>query len=244
MSAKNTASFSQILRKSSYAWIILGVLVVPIAWLHAAEKPADKLPANFVDVAGRIPGIEVDVRYFGDDNFVGSRIEGYNSAKIFITTPAADALTLVQSELNAFGLGLKIFDGYRPQRAVDHFVRWAKDLSDTRMQARYYPTVDKENLFRDGYIAERSGHSRGSTLDLTMVTLSTDQELDMGSGWDFFDPKSWPSSSAVTAIQRENRMLLRSTMVKHGFIPLTEEWWHFTLEDEPFPDTYFDFEIN
>ena len=151
----------------------------------------------------------------------------------------------MQKDLEAFGLGLKVFDAYRPQRAVDHFVRWAEDLDDTRMKAKYYPGVEKKHLFRDGYIAARSGHSRGSTVDLTIVSLGPDDpvELDMGTGWDYFGPRSWPASLDVSPQQRANRMLLQSLMVKHGFKPLAEEWWHFTLKDEPFPKTYFDFVI-
>ena len=151
----------------------------------------------------------------------------------------------MQAQLAPIGRGLKVFDAYRPQRAEDHFVRWAEDLADTKMKARYYPDVDKANLFRDGYIAAKSGHSRGSTVDLTIVSLNAGEpiELDMGTGWDHFGPKSWPSSREVTTQQRANRMLLQSLMVKHGFRPLAEEWWHFTLVDEPFPDTYFDFVV-
>jgi D-alanyl-D-alanine dipeptidase len=170
-------------------------------------------------------------------------IDGYQAARVYITRPAAEALAAVQAELASFGLGLKVFDAYRPQRAVDHFVRWAENLDDAVMKDRYYPDVDKANLFRDGYIAARSGHSRGSTVDLTIIDAASGDELDMGTPWDFFDPSSAPLSAAVFAEQRANRMLLRSLMLKYNFQPLAEEWWHFTLAEEPYPNTYFDFPI-
>jgi D-alanyl-D-alanine dipeptidase len=200
---------------------------------------------GFVDVSEAVSGASIELRYHSPDNFVGKRINGYEADSAFITKKAAQALSNVQQELEQFSLGLKIFDAYRPQRAVDHFVRWAADLDDTEMKAKYYPEVAKEGLFRDGYIAARSGHSRGSTVDLTIVSLDSGNpvELDMGTGWDYFGPKSWPASMEVSPQQRANRMLLQRLMVKHGFKPLAEEWWHFTLVDEPFPETYFDFVI-
>jgi len=202
-------------------------------------------PEGFVQIREAVPGVVVELRYFGADNFVGAPIDGYAADRCYVTTEAARALGRVQHELAHLGLGLKVFDAYRPQRAVDHFVRWAEDLGDTRMKARYYPDVAKEHLFRDGYIAAKSGHSRGSTVDLTIVSLDSGEpvELDMGTPWDFFGPRSWPTSLEVTPQQRANRMLLQALMMKHGFRPLAEEWWHFTLEDEPFPDTYFDFVV-
>ena len=204
---------------------------------------ASELPKGFVDLSELAPGIRVDLRYHGSDNFVGGPVDGYEKPRCLMTRPTAEALAKVQAELKGFGLGLKIFDAYRPQRAVDHFVRWAKDLKDTRMKARYYPDVAKKDLFKEGYIAAKSGHSRGSTVDVTIISLKTGEELEMGTGWDHFGPESWPTSTAVGTSQRAHRMLLRSLMTKHGFLPLKEEWWHFTLKDEPFHDTYFDFPI-
>ena len=203
------------------------------------------LPDGFVDISNTIPNIEIEARYFSEDNFIGQRIKGYESPKCFLSKKAATALAEIQAELNVFGLGLKVYDAYRPQQAVDHFVAWAKDLSDTKMKSKYYPDVDKTNLFRDGYIAKKSGHSRGSTVDLTIVSLSTraPQELDMGTAWDFFSPISWSSSMAVTPSQRANRMLLKTLMIKYGFKPIDEEWWHFTLRNEPFPNQYFNFAV-
>ena len=202
-------------------------------------------PEGFVEIRAAVPGVVVELRYFGEDNFVGASIDGYTADRCYVSAEAARALGRVQHELGHLGLGLKVFDAYRPQRAVDHFVRWAEDLGDTRMKARYYPDVAKEHLFRDGYIAAKSGHSRGSTVDLTIVALdgADPVELDMGTPWDFFGPPSWPTSLEVTPQQRANRMLLQALMMKHGFRPLAEEWWHFTLEDEPYPDTYFDFVV-
>jgi len=143
-------------------------------------------------------------------------------------------------------LELKIYDAYRPQRAVDHFVRWAKDHKDRKMKARYYPDVVKKDLFKKGYIAKRSGHSRGSAVDLTIITRVSGrntEELDMGSVFDFFSPLSWPGNSSISPSSRAHRMLLQTLMKKHGFKPYSREWWHFTLKDELFPKTYFNFPV-
>lgn len=199
-------------------------------------------PADFVTVSGA-DSLRTDVRYFTSDNFVGEPIAGYQAPVVIMARSAYEALLAAAEELAGFGIGIKIFDAYRPQQAVDHFVRWAEDLSDTRMKSHYYPRVEKANLFRDGYIAARSGHSRGSTVDLTLVYLDSGVELDMGTSWDFFDLSSWGESEAVTAQQRANRALLRTVMAKYGFNPLREEWWHFTLANEPYPDTYFSFPV-
>ena len=198
---------------------------------------------GFADINSLDPSIVIEVRYGTNNNFVGRPIEGYDAAKIIMSTEAALAIVRVQKDLQHGGLALKIFDAYRPQQAVDHFVRWAADLEDEAMKQQYYPNIEKSNLFRDGYIAERSGHTRGSTVDLTLIELDSGEELDMGSPWDFFDPVSWPTSDLVSAEQKGNRNLLRDAMGKQGFRPLAEEWWHFTLEMEPYPDTYFEFPI-
>lgn len=221
------------------------LVIVITCLLFSACSSAASLPDGFGYIDDIVPDIKQEMRYFSENNFVGQRIDGYEKPVCILTKQAASALSEVQAELKVFGLGLKVYDCYRPQRAVDHFVRWAKDLGDTGMKQRYYPDVDKKNLFKDGYIAEKSGHSRGSTLDLTIVPLDPKdaRALDMGTTWDHFGPKSWPSSLEVNATQRVHRMLLRMVMVKHGFKPLKEEWWHFTLADEPFPDTYFDFVV-
>jgi D-alanyl-D-alanine dipeptidase len=207
-----------------------------------AMQPAT-LPSGFVDATSVVEGLVVEMRYLGSDNFVGRRIDGYQAPRCILTRQAAQALVSVQRELAADGLGLKVFDCYRPKRAVAHFVRWARDLKDVARKPDHYPEVDKRNLFRDGYIASRSGHSRGSTVDLTLVRRADSQALDMGTPFDFFSPKSWPGSAAVTPEQRANRAVLAAVMERAGFAPLKTEWWHFTLTGEPFPDTYFDFPV-
>lgn len=217
------------------------VLLLPVS--SSAGTPAAGMPDDFVHVSDLIPDAVLEIRYTGSDNFLGQPVDGYLAPVCILHRDAAAALKQVQAALAPFGLGIKLFDGFRPQQAVDHFVRWAKDLSDTRMKSRYYPDVDKANLFAEGYIAARSGHSRGSTVDLTLVSKTDGTELDMGSGFDFFGPVSWPTSQAVTAQQRANRMLLQAVMVTHGFKPYMQEWWHFTLADEAYPDTYFDFPV-
>jgi D-alanyl-D-alanine dipeptidase len=189
------------------------------------------------------PSIEVDLRYAGSDNFVGTPVAGYEAPKCLLSRPAAEALVSVQKTLAGRGYGLRAFDCYRPQRAVDHFVRWARDTTDRRTKAAYYPDVAKSALFADGYIAERSGHSRGSTVDLTLIEVHSDgstEPLDMGTPFDFFDPSSATDSPDVTPRQRADRALLREYMEAGGFRNYEAEWWHYTLEDEPWPDRYLD----
>jgi zinc D-Ala-D-Ala dipeptidase len=201
------------------------------------------LPSGFVDAAAVVNGLGVDMRYFGDNNFVGQRIDGYERPRCILSAPAANALAAVQRDLAARGLGLKVFDCYRPQRAVAHFVRWAQRIDDVKRKREFYPDVNKRDLFKEGYISTRSGHSRGSTVDLTLVRRADGRELDMGSPFDFFGPKSWPSHRSVSAEAQANRALLAAAMRHGGFRPYDKEWWHFTLANEPFPDTYFDFPV-
>lgn len=219
--------------------LALSFVIAVSACAHAAAERAD----GFVDAARTVPGLRVEMRYAGAHNFVGRRVDGYEAPVCLLTREAAEALAGVQAELAPAGLRLKVFDCYRPQRAVADFARWAADLSDQSTKAEFYPNVDKTRLFELGYIAERSGHSRGSTLDLTLIDLATGVEVDMGSPFDLFDTRSWPSDETVSAAARANRMRLAEVMRRHGFRPLREEWWHFTLEDEPHPDTYFDFVV-
>lgn len=214
-----------------------------LALLLAFALPVHALPDGFVHLEEVVPEVVIDARYAGDNNFAGRRVDGYQANTVILTQPAAEALARVSEDLAAFGLGLKVFDGFRPQRAVDHFVRWAADLSDQSTKAQHYPEVEKEHLFRDGYIAERSGHSRGSTVDLTIIDLATGEELPMGTPFDYFGPESWPSYRELPTQQRAFRALLQQVMTRHGFRPLKEEWWHFTLENEPYPETYFDFPV-
>ena len=201
------------------------------------------LPEGFVLVGEAIPDALLDIRYYTTYNFVGARIDGYEAPVAVLTREAADALKLVSDDMKAQGLRLVIYDTYRPQRAVDHFARWAEDIADTRMKAVFYPDVDKADLFEKGFIARRSGHSRGSTVDLTLLDEATGKLLDMGGPFDFFGELSHPDYAGVTAQQHENRMLLQSAMIKRGFKPLSTEWWHFTLVDEPYPKTFFDFPV-
>ncbi len=200
-------------------------------------------PDAFVALRSVIPNLVVELRYLGSNNFLGRPVEGYEGNIVYMTELAARALKAVQEDLASEGLGLKVFDAYRPQRAVDDFVQWAADSTDIVMKQQYYPSLNKDELFPQGYIAERSGHSRGSTVDLTLVRLADSQELDMGSPYDFFDPVSWPSDTSITAQQQANRLKLREAMLANGFRPLDTEWWHFTLESEPYTDVYFDFPV-
>jgi D-alanyl-D-alanine dipeptidase len=198
---------------------------------------------GFVYIHEVIPNVVLDVRYFSDDNFMGTRVDGYRRGVSLISNEAARALTEVQKELNKQGLGLKIFDAYRPQQAVNHFVRWSNDPTDILTKEKYYPDLPKDRLFDLGYIARKSGHTRGSTADLTIIRLATGEELDMGSPWDFFGEISHHDSPLVDDDATANRNLLRTVMIDHGFKPITTEWWHYTLENEPFPETYFDFAV-
>ena len=201
--------------------------------------------SGFVSASHFIPDVLLDVRYHSTFNFVASRVDGYEEPLVLLTRKAAEALRNVNAEAMRMGLRLKLFDGYRPQRAVEHFVRWAKETEKTETKAVFYPDVDKRDLFSLGFIASRSGHSRGSTIDLTLFDMQTQRDLDMGGGFDFFGELSWSEyTRTLTQEQIENRRLLREMMVRHGFRPLSEEWWHFTLIDEPYPDTYFDFPVS
>ena len=212
-------------------------------FLLISEVVSQNKPADFVYLLDLEPSIKIELRYFSNNNFIGQPIDGYHRSTIIVSQPTAIALQKVQNALEKKGLGLKIFDAYRPQRAVNHFVRWAKVLNDTLMKQSYYPDVPKSELFKRGYIASKSGHSRGSTVDLTLIDLDTGNELDMGSPYDFFGVQSHPFYKKITDEQRKNRMLLRRVMLKNGFKPYENEWWHFTLRNEPFPNQYFDFPV-
>ncbi|AGI26161.1 peptidase M15D, vanX D-ala-D-ala dipeptidase [Pseudomonas sp. ATCC 13867] len=205
-----------------------------------ADQPAQP---GFVYLDQILKSARYDVRYAGNDNFVGAPIDGYLVARIILTEPAARALENVEHDLALSGLSLKIFDGYRPQRAVEAFRRWAATSQDTQQKARYYPDQDKRTLFRDGYIAQHSAHSRGSTVDLTLVETRTGEELDMGSRFDFFGPISRHGTALITPTQTRNRETLRQAMLRHGFEPYAAEWWHYRLKAEPYPSRYFDFPV-
>ena len=198
---------------------------------------------GFVSVGEVIPDVLLDIRYYSSFNFIGERIDGYEEPAALLTREAAQALKEASNEAMEQGFRLKVFDTYRPQKAVDHFVRWAKDPEDIRMKAFFYPELEKKEIIPQGYIAEHSGHSRGSTVDLTLFDMDTQQDVDMGGTFDFFGELSHPDYSGVSEVQHANRMLLQSLMVKHGFRPLETEWWHFILDNEPWPDTYFTFSV-
>lgn len=188
-----------------------------------------------------MPGLVVEMRYLGSSNFIGARIDCYDKPICYLTRQAAAALAEVAHDLMPRGIVLKVFDCYRPARAVRHFVHWAQNLSDIARKVEFYPEVDKRNLFRDGYIASRSSHSRGSTVEITLARAGA--EFDMGTPFDFFSPRAWPSNRSVSAAAQANRKLLAAGMTRRGFTPYDKEWWHCTLGNEPFPGTYFDFPV-
>ena len=218
--------------------------------------------SQFVTLTDAVPDAILEIRYYGTYNFVGQRIDGYEQPTALLTRQAAKALKTVSDNVMAQGYRLKIYDAYRPQRGVDHFVRWAANVEDTLMKPYFYPDLDKSVLFEQEYIMEKSGHTRGSTVDLTLFDMQTEKELDMGGTFDWFGPESHPdfcgnpetgeytgdntkspAGRSITPEQFQNRMILRRAMLRHGFKPFDTEWWHFTLKDEPFPDTYFTFPV-
>ena len=243
------------------AVLTLGAMMVSCSG-NAAEKAAEKAAAPemdasaFVNITDVVPDVILEIRYFSTYNFVGARIDGYEQPTALLTRQAADSLKAVSDDLKAQGYRLKIYDAYRPQKGVDHFVRWGKDIKDTTMKTYFYPNECKDSLFIKEYIATRSGHSRGSTLDLTLFDMRTEKEADMGGTFDWFGRESHPDycgnpetgeytgkNGKLTKEQFENRMILRRAMMAHGFKPYESEWWHFTLKNEPFPDTYFAFPV-
>lgn len=258
-------SHKHILRSFLYFLFTAGFL--SLAFISASQSKQTQHRENFVAITDINPTILVEMRYYGSHNFIGKPVPGYVAHKCLLTHNAALALSAVQKELNAKKLTLKIYDCYRPQRAVNYYARWAKDPRNMRMKEEFYPNVEKKNLFSDGYIAEKSGHSRGSTVDLTIVPLPVpvqevynlgdplracflpadqrfgDNSLNMGTGYDCFDPRSHTLSPHIGGEQKNNRVLLKKVMEKHGFVNYPKEWWHYTLQNEPFPHTYFNFNV-
>jgi len=235
-------------------FILLFAALLGVACSHPSPE-TDR--SDFVEVTAVIPDALLEIRYFSTYNFVGARVDGYERPIALMTREAADSLRAVNDDLKALGYRIKIWDSYRPQRAVSHFIRWAEDLQDTTMKSVFYPMVDKSLLFKLEYIASRSGHSRGSTVDLTLIDALTGKELDMGTPFDWFGDESHPSFVVDTPIEiahvlytperwqqvQANRLILHDAMLRHGFRGINNEWWHFTLKNEPYPDTYFDFPI-
>ena len=205
---------------------------------------AEQDPSGFVLLADYVPGIIQEIRYYSTFNFIGDRIDGYEEPVALLTLEAARALKAVANEVAVQGLRLKVFDAYRPATAVKHFVLWGIEDLDLRMKPFFYPDLEKEDLFVKGYIASKSSHSRGSTVDLTLLDMASGKELDMGSPFDFFGEISHPDYRGITDEQYANRMLLQRAMTRNGFVPIDCEWWHFTLADEPYPNTYFDFPVS
>lgn len=215
----------------------------------AAEDSVEVISADsaegFVSVSEAVPDAILEIRYYSTYNFVGDRINGYEEPCALITREAGEALKAASDDAKELGYRLKIYDAYRPQTAVNNFIEWAEDVDDTRMKDYFYPELDKSVLFDQGYIAEKSGHSRGSTVDLTLFDMSTGKEVDMGGVFDYFGELSHPDyTDGLTEEQINNRNILRDIMVENNFKPLDTEWWHFTLENEPYPDVYFDFPVN
>lgn len=242
-------SFSSIAMRTT---VIAGALLAASACASTSTQTrvevssaADPASAGMVDVATLAPDIRIDMRYAGTGNFVGDRIDGYEAPRCYLHRKAAEALATVQAGLRGQGQSLVVYDCYRPVRAVQHFVRWARDAGDQRNKARYYPEIDKGRLFEAGYIATESGHSRGSTIDLGLLQCDGEQcdAVDMGSGYDLFDSRSHTDSSDVAAGQRANRHRLRDLMAAAGFANYAKEWWHFTYRPEPTPGTAFDFPV-
>jgi D-alanyl-D-alanine dipeptidase len=259
--------------KKNILWILAAILTIACGTYvitccdskddDSVVSPTDD-SSQFVTLSEAVPDAILEIRYYGTFNFVGQRIDGYEEPTALLTKQAAAALKAVSDDVIKQGYRLKIYDAYRPQKGVDHFVRWAQDLGDTKMKQYFYPDLDKSVLFEQEYIYERSGHTRGSTVDLTLFDMATEKELDMGGTFDWFGPESHPDfcgnpetgeytgdnskspatpKRSITAEQFEHRMILRRAMLAHGFKPLDTEWWHFTLKDEPFPNTYFTFPV-
>ena len=235
-------------------FVLTGVILVGCCDKNQKYK-LEEDSSQFVTISDVVPDVILEIRYFSTYNFVGTRVDGYMEPTALLTKQAADSLKVVSDELRQQGYVLKIFDAYRPQMAVDHFVRWAADVSDTIMKPYFYPDLDKSVLLEQEYIMKRSGHTRGSTVDLTLFDMAKEKDVDMGGTFDWFGYESHPdfggnpetgeylNSDSITAEQFENRMILRRAMLSHGFKGIDSEWWHFTLVNEPFPETYFTFPV-
>ncbi|MEV8537136.1 M15 family metallopeptidase [Streptomyces sp. NPDC051211] len=228
------------MRLPMVVWAGLAGLVAAVpAGVGDAEPAA---PGGFAALREVDPSVRQDIRYATDRNFTGAVVPGYEEPVCLLTRPAAEALRRAQRGLLRRGFSLTVYDCYRPQRAVDRFVRWAREPADPRIREEFHPRVDKSRLIADGYIAERSGHSRGSTVDVTLTTPAG-RPVDMGTGFDFFDPLSHTDDPRIGGAARAHRQLLKAALGEQGFVNLPEEWWHFRLGEEPYPDRYFDFPV-
>jgi D-alanyl-D-alanine dipeptidase/L,D-peptidoglycan transpeptidase YkuD (ErfK/YbiS/YcfS/YnhG family) len=225
--------------KAASALLVLLCLAAP-----RGDGIAFAYPGGFILTKDVIEDIELDIKYYGKNNFVGAPIDSYKVPEAIMTVESAAALKQAALRLGGQGYRIKIFDAYRPAAAVAHFVRWGRDLKDTRQKDIFYPDVNKADLFKKGYIASKSGHSRGSVVDMTIVYADTGEEVDMGSPFDFFGEISHPASKLVTPEQFASRKILSDAMIASGFKPLDTEWWHFILAKEPYPDKYFDFPVD
>jgi len=224
--------------------LLLKIKLILLLLAISFSLSAQQIPDGFVYLKEEIPSLLINLRYASSENFTGKIVPGYNSSKAIGTKELATALKKVQAKLKDNGLGLKIFDAYRPQSAVNSFMSWSESYSDTLRKQEYYPNINKKSLFELGYIAEKSGHTRGSTVDITLIHLvgiNKGKELDMGGNWDFFGERSHFNFTKITPEQKQNRELLQKVMTREGFSPYKKEWWHFSLKNEPFPETYFDF---
>ena len=231
--------------------LIFAIIAVASSCKGGSQSP-EMDSTHFVLVTDVVPDAILEIRYYSTYNFIGDRIPGYEEPVAILTRQAADSLKAASDDLKALGYCIKIYDAYRPQRAVDYFMSWAKDVKDTRMKESFYPELDKSVLVPEEYVAEHSSHTRGSTVDLTLVDIRTGREVDMGCVFDYFGVASHPdvlpgqeigAYKPIDEQQYRNRMILRDAMLSHGFKPYDCEWWHFTLADEPFPDTYFNFPV-
>lgn len=222
---------------------VVGAVLAGLAAAVVPAGPEGRL-AGFVALRDVDPSIGEEMRYAGPRNFTGAVVDGYEEPVCLLARPAAQALRRAQRELLRGGYSLKVYDCYRPRRAVDRFVRWAGEPDDPAAKAEYYPEVDKSRLIPEGYIAAKSSHSRGSTVDVTLVALPARREADMGTAFDFFGPASHTDAPGTSAAARENRELLSRVLGAQGFVNLPEEWWHFTLRPEAFPDTAFDVPVS
>jgi zinc D-Ala-D-Ala dipeptidase len=243
-----------------FSWLILLLSAIPTAIF------AENFPVKFVNLYEISPSIQIDLRYMGYHNFIGRPIKGYEEPVCILTAPAATALAKVQKVLLKQAYSLKVYDCYRPQQAVNEFIQWSKHSKDQIMKAEFYPQVDKKDFFKLGYVAERSSHTRGSTVDLTIVPLHSksaayqpgqalqsctapyqqrfkDNSIDMGTGYDCMDELSHSYNNKVSHLAYQHRKWLRKLMIANGFTPYKYEWWHFTLENEPYPNRYFNFPV-